>query len=459
LSIFGTATTTTPPEHEELTYANNTYYINDDGTATITGIVSEGGISSMTVPGTIAGLAVTAIGDEAFYGLSSLISLKLPLSLKSIGMGAFAGCYQLKILNLPDGLETIGDGAFASCQGLTEITLPDSVTDVGAYAFTACTGVTNVTLSKGMTVILDNCFDGLLSLKSIEIPSNIVYISHGAFGNTGLETFTIPKTINSIGSYVFRNCDSLTEINAEEGNGAAKSVDGILYSLDDKTLVQYPMGRADTSFTFPDTIEAVGNSAFYGADNITSVTFPENITTLGDAAFMYCMNLTEINFSPAITTIPTGCFSYCTSLSVLDIPDTISQIDDYAFFYCEKLKSVSVPPSVGHIGEYAIGFYDKVDDSTGESNFTLLDGVNIFAQADTAGEQYAKDNNIMLNYEKAGISSTDIILLVLGILLIVIAVLLAVYILRKAFKAKKDNEIVEQAPSVLEINGDTDADA
>jgi hypothetical protein len=450
-SLSISAATTTAPEEEELTYGGHTYIVNDDGTATITGSSGTGteNINTMSIPATIAGLVVTGIGDEAFYGTRSLVKLTLPGSLKTIGMGSFAGCYGLKILELPDKLESIGDGAFASCVGLTEIKIPDSVTEVGAYAFTGCTAVTSVTLSKGMDVILDNCFDGLLALKSIEIPSNIVYISHGAFGNSGLETFTIPKSVNSIGSYVFRNCDSLTQLNAEEGNGAAKSVDGVLYSLDGKTLVQYPAGRADTNFAFPDTIETIGNSSFYGADNITTLDFPDNVTTIEDAAFMYCKNLTEINWNSAITKISTGCFSYCTSLSTLTIPDTINSIDDYAFFFCEKLKSVSVPSSVGHIGKQAIGFYEVVDENTGESEFTQLEGVNIFAEEGSAAETYAKENNVMLNYNKTGISNTDIILLVLGSLLVVIAVVLSVYILKRAFKAKKEHEVTEQAPSVL----------
>ena len=58
---------------------------------------------------------VIAIGNFAFYGCSSLISVTIPESVKSIG-----------------------NSAFRSCSGLTSVTIPKSVTSIDWSAFYYC---------------------------------------------------------------------------------------------------------------------------------------------------------------------------------------------------------------------------------------------------------------------------------------------------------------------------------
>jgi hypothetical protein len=74
---------------------------NEDGTLTITGYSGPG--SAITIPGTIDGQAVSAIGNRAFYGIG-LTSLTIPSSVTNIApsylradvlFGSFAGCASL----------------------------------------------------------------------------------------------------------------------------------------------------------------------------------------------------------------------------------------------------------------------------------------------------------------------------------------------------------------------------
>src|SRR5215831_14710504 len=53
--------------------AQFTYTTNGDGTITITGYTGPG--SAVTIPSTINGIAVTGMGDDAFYGNTNLTSL------------------------------------------------------------------------------------------------------------------------------------------------------------------------------------------------------------------------------------------------------------------------------------------------------------------------------------------------------------------------------------------------
>ena len=58
------------------------YSDNGDGTATITGYTGLGG--DVTIPSTIDGLLVAAIGDRAFEYCTSLTNITIPASVTSI---------------------------------------------------------------------------------------------------------------------------------------------------------------------------------------------------------------------------------------------------------------------------------------------------------------------------------------------------------------------------------------
>ena len=89
---------------------------------------------------------VTAIGDYAFRGCSSLQEVALPATLAAIGKSAFARCRSLKEIALPDTLAAIGRGAFQRCSSLQEIALPDTLAAIGDRAFQGCSSLQEVAL-------------------------------------------------------------------------------------------------------------------------------------------------------------------------------------------------------------------------------------------------------------------------------------------------------------------------
>ena len=59
--------------------------------------------AEVLIPSTYQGLPVTYIGDEAFYGCSSLTSIRIPDSVTSIGYGAFVDCSSLTSITVDEG--------------------------------------------------------------------------------------------------------------------------------------------------------------------------------------------------------------------------------------------------------------------------------------------------------------------------------------------------------------------
>jgi hypothetical protein len=116
---------------------------------TITRYTGSGG--NVTIPSTIDGKPVTAIGDRAFF-CNQLTSVTIPNSVTSIGYRAFSD-NQLTSVIIPNAVTEIGRNAFDSNQ-LTSITIPNSVTSIGDYAFednqlTSITIPSNSSIGKG----------------------------------------------------------------------------------------------------------------------------------------------------------------------------------------------------------------------------------------------------------------------------------------------------------------------
>ena len=93
---------------EEATLTVNaavTEIVADEVTYTITGETTvevksyAGSEASVTVPETVEGYTVTAIGESAFEGNTALVSIDLPNTIEVIGQRAFANCTSLTTMN------------------------------------------------------------------------------------------------------------------------------------------------------------------------------------------------------------------------------------------------------------------------------------------------------------------------------------------------------------------------
>ena len=135
------------------------------------------GLSNYTIPNT-----VTKIGDQVFWGCSSLASIIIPNSVIEIGDMAFAYCSSLTSITIPNSVKKIADWAFSFCSSLTSISIPNSVTEIVEYAFAYCSSLTSVTIPNSVTKIGFGAFQGC-PLESVTVPRS-AEIAEGSFEET-----------------------------------------------------------------------------------------------------------------------------------------------------------------------------------------------------------------------------------------------------------------------------------
>lgn len=268
--------------------SNVTWSLDDNGTLTISG---SGKIEDYR----------SDIDQPWYSNRSDITSVVIEPGVTSIGSLAFYKCSNLTSITIPSGLTSIGEMAFFNCSALTSVTIPNGVISIGNFAFGSCTG-----------------------LKSITIQNGVTSIGTGAFWNcTGLTSITIPSSVTSIGVNVFYNCTGLTDITVDSNNSSFCSESGVLFNKDKTTLIYYPLGKNDSSYTIPDGVTVIEQYAFYCNSKLTSVTIPSGVTSIGEMAFRECSGLTSVIVPSSVTSIEYNAFWCCFNL-IIYIPGGIT---------------------------------------------------------------------------------------------------------------------------------------
>lgn len=266
---------------------------------------------------------------------------------------------------LPAGTKTVHSGAFDSTSVLQSLTISAGVTEIGDFVFRDAVSMQDIDVASGNRYYRD--VDGVLFTKDMKtlvaypadkagssytVPSSVTTIADGAFDSArNLETLNIPAGVTDIGELVFRNAKVLHDINVAKGNANYRSVDGVLYSADGKTLIAFPPGRTG-EYVIPSGVEKIAPAAFYNCTQLTSVVIPSTVRILLSTSYN-----------------TGGTFSGCGQLKTVSIyysGDNILEANIYTFENCHPDLKIKVP--TGKVGEYqGNSVYHNFDVSAADS--------------------------------------------------------------------------------------------
>ncbi len=215
------------------------------------------------------------------------------------------------------------------CPDVKNIVIDEGITRIGNYALSWCEQVTALTLPSTVTALGKCSLGWSESLTSIVLPAGLKTIGSQAFvGCYSLETISIPASVDSIDSTAFLQCTALKSINVSADNAKYTSIDGVLYSPSEGSLLTYPAGKQDASFTVP-----------------------ENVSVIKESAFRENRYLTELIIG-SVSKIETSAFTGCSKLYTVEL-GSVGEIADMAFYGCESMVKINIPANTASVGEKA----------------------------------------------------------------------------------------------------------
>lgn len=162
------------------------------------------------------------------------------------------------------------------------------------------------------------------------IPEGLTSIPDSAYyKNTELVSLAIPASVETLGDHIVDHCFQLVNIDVDAENPHFKSIDGVLYSKDDQTLILCPPGKVG-EFTIPAHVKHIAPYAFRTCKKLTSVVLPAGIEEIPDGAFMGCWGLEKVNLPQGLKRIGKHAFDG-TIVQKMNMPTTMEFIDDEAF--------------------------------------------------------------------------------------------------------------------------------
>ena len=227
-----------------------------------------------------------SIPARALWQANQITSLVLPETTKSIGSMAFAGL-SISSIELPATLEYIAPKAFRNSKGLlSSITLAEgneSFTLVDGMLYSAdkktlvlCppTREGKVAVPEGTECIGASAFDYCKKITSIQLPASVKELGAESISHVeGLVSINLDN-IKEIGFKAFEGCSSF---NGQNGVLSLPQTQNIgRYAFYDLPIVKVETG---------DSLETIGESAFWMCKELTEVTLGKNLKEIGDNAF------------------------------------------------------------------------------------------------------------------------------------------------------------------------------
>ena len=219
-------------------------------------------------------------GSSNYATLTSEIKeIIIEEGVETLGDGVFRGFTKLEKVVLPKTLKEIGDNAFNACTSLKEINFPPSLEYIGEDAFLNCNKLEYVELNEGLKYIEQGAFD-YCNLESFHVPSTVTKIYSCLVSNESLKKITVSKD-----NPIYSDCDC-NVIYKKETNTLVQGCKTSIIPSKTKIIGVYAFFACDlNAIIFPPTVKIIEQLAFWGCESLKNIELNEGLEFIGKNAF------------------------------------------------------------------------------------------------------------------------------------------------------------------------------
>ena len=285
--------------------------------------------------------SVEELCDKCFCGCDSLsrVTFVEGSSLKRIGKKSFANS-RLSEIQIPDNVEELCDDGFEECKNLSSIVFGKSLKSIGSGAFRHCIKLSEIHIPDSVEELGDNCFSDCKSLSHVTFgkSSSLKRIGSQVFTRSGLDCFSLPPGVVSIGGSSFSECPLNTFV-ISDGNVSFTVVDRLLLSKDCR--ICYGCIGTVEEVVIPDSVEELCDNCFSRCRSLSHVTFNESssLKRIGIEAFL-SSGLVEFLLPDSVEELCDRCFAECLKLCRVTSSESssLSQIGKDVFYECWEME-------------------------------------------------------------------------------------------------------------------------
>ncbi len=382
---------------------------------------------------------VTGLGDYAF-AYTEITAIGFHKNVTDYGDNLYSHCSKVEVVdwagfnpkNIRDGYVTeqtatgsfIPFSMFDYCENLNQckngattypagkLVFPENITGAMTAAFRG-TGFSSIDFeSSNLTRAGAYVFSYMPNLTELTVPGKVEFyqqngdLQSSAFqGCAALEKVTLDDSVTIIPYRMFSQCSKLAEVQADKADSKLETIDRNAFAQCGKLA----------SFTFPDALKNLRNSAFIQT-GLTSVELGA-VETLDNNVFQGCSALTTVNIEgtkdlkipkslfngswngsdfnndgakltsftvkngdlsdfslsgskatlknvmlgDGVTNVPDGLLSGFKALETVSLGKGVTSIADYTFKDCTSLKSIELSEGLTSIGNYAFNECTSLD--------------------------------------------------------------------------------------------------
>lgn len=303
---------------------------------------------------------VLTIGNIRFERVESqyiTINLSAPGTLGNEALAHVSTLPEMHYLRLSGKMNASDWNDISKMTGLYAIDMTNvDIETIPVKAFTN-TSIRFVDLPTKLKTIGDNAFDDRLLTGPLVLPEGLDSIGKEAFQKNFITEVTIPESVRAIGQSAFYYNQSLKSVTL---NNSIETINRSLFNSCNKLAVVRG-GR---------NVKIVDQSAFAGCDSLRSIS---DITpvTINSSAFYNCRKLESLNFS-RIKSIGYESFYNCFGLKEADLT-TLTSINGRSFIGCTGLKKVTFGNDITTIKSEAFRTCDALEEVVLGSSINSLE--------------------------------------------------------------------------------------